>query len=375
MYSINYIVLKSAASVLEANGAMSEAVSLYDLSANYTSSYEPYLNAGVAYYKLSKKYAHKATYYLAKAKKMLEKALMISDGDPKIHYYLGMVYSEMDNAKQAFEQFSALENYPEFMSDTVIVSTIDAYITAAMISVREDEKAYDIIEDPFLISLYDFIKPRLIDSGKADALAKKYKTTPHIAIAKEIVDTMNFIIKEIGDLPIASRFEALIYFLIRGRSDEEKSFVLNHLKSYGFDLDELPPYTRGVIKEFRSKFGIGGDVKIPYFISEDIQLIAKVNRILVELMNDRLLPDKALKEVMKLVPRSVKESLVISDDVVDKMYAVEFIKKVIKRLLERMRDRALAFFDISRVKSIVKATISTLSLSDYDKLNIVSSLF
>ena len=381
MFNINANVLRVAGDVLYANGDYEQSISAYEECSMYSQNPDDLIKAGIAYYKLALRDNINRIPYLKRAKDLIEKAINTND-TVKGRYYYALILIELGEAKEAAENLSLIL---DFIEDNIVASTIESYVFLRQLDLEADKEAYQYIDDPFLISLYDFIKTRLPEEVFDELMMRHGSKNKYVNLAKELKELYSkFVvsreIKRLLKSPV-ERYVLLIYALLRGRHIEEINEAINIIKNK--DFRKLPPYTRGIIKSFMDYLGFEEEEELPYFIQKDVEIAEKISDLIkrvnsksinkdelikeLKIIKSNLIAEKNINECKELI-EELKDGVISTNDLIIRLRRI-FIKHLLNTYV-----RITAFYNQKSALSLFKSILSSLNIEDRIKMDVLSKL-
>ncbi len=371
-------MLSIAGDVFYANGDYEQSALAYEECVNYSENPNDLVKAGIAYYKLGLKTGLNRISYLKRAKDLLEKAVSLTE-NVSARYYYALTLIELGEAKEAVENLSLIIDSIE---DSAVASTIESYVFLSQLSLEADREAYQYIDDPFLISLYDFIKTRLPDEVFNRLKEKHNSDNKYVNLAKELNQlysrfVINPEIKGVLKSPV-ERYILLLYVLLRGEESEDTIKLIKNR-----DFKKMPPYTRTIIKAFMDYMGFKEKEELPYFTQKDIEMAERIANLIkkikrrevksdallreLKIIKTNLIDDKSVKNCENLI-KELKESVPSSDEIVNSLKGI-LIKHLINTYV-----RITAFYEQKSSLSLFKSILSSLNIEDKIKMDVLSKL-
>jgi tetratricopeptide (TPR) repeat protein len=385
--SLESLIFSRAGDVFSANSDLESAASSYGSAAEFAASPYNMEKAGIAYYRLAKSIgnAGKARTYAEKAETLFRKAADIDPSRIDSHYYLGMIYSEMGDINKAAGEFSVIYDRANEVSDRAVMSLIESYIFIKETRYEKESEAYSALEDPFLASFYEFVKKYAIGTDIERALKAKHRTdNPYSALAAEINSLYRtyFMDEEMRKRipnPV-SRFAVMISAMF-SREGSEKDAIAIFSKPETADLRRLPPYTRGIMTSFLSRFGLTpSSFKMPFMIQKDIRTVEKLMALISDMREEKL--DRRgirrrLAELMDLLPANLRQAYLnffesIESKSFDEIY--NGLSKLRMGLFESISKRLRAFYPRTEASRLFRLVVASLKMKEEDKIKIIDRM-
>jgi tetratricopeptide (TPR) repeat protein len=382
--SLESQILSMAGDCLSANNDLENAAVSYNYAAEFSKSPENIERAAMAYYKLSKKskVTSREREYMEKAESLFKKAIYTDPQRIDSHYYLGMIYSERGDLVNAVNEFEILQGHPEEFSEKVVTSVIESYIFLKQARYEKESEAYLMLEDPFLVSFYEFIKQYIVETDiEKELLAKHSTSNAYSAIAMEIRDMydryfMDKGIKEKIPNPVI-RF-GLIIGLMFSKKGREKELLDFFSQADFSDLRGLPVYTRGIVSDFLSKFGLTKQsFKMPYTIQQNISATEKVIGMIKQLREERIgkegIRDMARDVYPYLRKENAKDYASFFETVGNASYGEIYnrLESLKGDMVETIFRKLRAFYGKEETVRIFRLIISSLELGEEEKVKIL----
>jgi tetratricopeptide (TPR) repeat protein len=385
--SLEALIFSRAGDVFSANSDLESAASSYGSAADFSKSPYNMERAGIAYYRLAKSLgnAGKARAYSEKAEALFRKAADVDPARIDPHYYLGMIYSEMGDINKAAGEFSVIYDRANEVSDRAVMSLIESYIFIKETRYEKESEAYSALEDPFLASFYEFVKKYAVGTDLESALKARHRMdNPYSALAAEINSLYRTYFMDDGmrkriPNPV-SRFAVMISAMF-GKEGSDKDAIAIFSKPETADLRKLPPYTRGVMTSFLSRFGLTpSSFKMPFMIQKDIRTVEKLMALISELRDEKL--DKRgirrrLAELMDLLPANLRQSYLNFFESVefksfDEIY--NGLSRLRMELFGSISKRLGAFYPKAEASRLFRLIVSSLKMKEEEKIRIMDKM-
>lgn len=350
---LDFSVFSTAASLFNIQRKYFNESVAYNAALSFEKDPEIMYKAALTYYKLYRKSSKEE--YLKKAESSLKEALYYRK-EKKYYFLLALCQFELGKIKEASfyaEQVKG-EEFKEF--------DIESLVKIQQLRYKEDISAYEILESPLLIDLYNFIKPYIIESGGD----KLFPDPLSESLAKEIKKLYSLTEKfeDLGINTTQKRSELVIYFLLKGikSSDivRELNDVKEHLKDVmnnGYiDLNNIPPYTRNIIRKFRRSYDLPDVDYIPYLLEKELIEVEKLSKSI-----DKVSRGEGDIEFLKGKKIKRREAY------------TQLIQLLIKKL-SKLKEISALFFDDQLSRGILKMTIKSLPLEEEEKEFIFSKV-
>jgi len=380
-------IFSMAGGCLSANCDLENAAVSYGYAADFSKSPENMERAAIAYYRLSKRSeaASKKRDYMEKAEGLFRKAVYLDPGMVESHYYLGMIYSERGDVVNAVNEFTVLQEHPGDFSERVVSSIIESYILIKKARYEKESEAYGLLEDPFLVSFYEFVKPYVIETEMERELMERRGTdNAYSAIAMEIKELYDGyfmdgkIKKRIGNPVLRFGLMVGLLFSKKGREEELIDFFS---KADFSDLRRLPLYTRGVVSDFLSKFGLTRQsFKMPYTIERNIAATEDIIRVMKALGKEKISKAQVQRRVRESYAYLSRESagryMNFFERIGDASYGEIYSKLEILKseMIETIFRKLRAFYGKEETIRIFRLIVSSLELGEEDKVRILRKM-
>jgi tetratricopeptide (TPR) repeat protein len=385
--SLESLIYSRAGDVFSGNSDLENAASAYGSAAEFSKSPYNMEKAAIAYYRLAKSLgsAQNAKGYADKAETLFQRAAYVDPARIDSHYYLGMIYSERGDINKAASEFSMIYEKADEISDRAVMSLIESYIFIKEARYQKESEAYSMLEDPFLASFYEFVKKYAIGSDVESGLKDKHGTdNPYSALAMEINGLYKRYFMDEGmrkriPNPV-SRFAVMISAMF-GKDGSGEGAAAIFSKPESVDLRKLPPYTRGIVTDFLSRFGLTpNSFKMPYMIQKDIRTVERLMALISELREESL--DKGgirrrLAELMDFLPANLRQSYLgffesLEFKSFDEIY--NGLSKLRLELLESIFKRLRAFYPKTETSRLFRLIVSSLRMKEEDKMRIIDRM-
>jgi tetratricopeptide (TPR) repeat protein len=385
--SLEALIFSRAGDVFSGNSDLENAASSYSSATEFSKSPYNLEKAAIAYYRLAKSLgsAPGAKGYAEKAETLFQRVAYVDPARVDSHYYLGMIYSERGDINKAATEFSVVYDKADELSDRAVMSLIESYIFIKEERYEKESEAYSMLEDPFLASFYEFVKKYAIETDLESRLKDRYRTdNPYSALAMEINGLhkryfMDEAMRKRIPNPV-SRFAVMISAMF-GKEGSEEDAIAIFSKPESADLRKLPPYTRGVVTDFLSRFGLTpNSFKMPYMIQKDIHTIERLILLISDLRDETL--DKhgirrRLAELMDSLPANLRQSYLgffesLEFKSFDEIY--NGLSKLRLELLESIFKRLRAFYPKTETSRLFRMIVSSLKMKEDEKIRIIDRL-
>jgi tetratricopeptide (TPR) repeat protein len=381
------LIFARAGDVLSANSDLEGAATSYNAATEFSKSPYNMERAAIAYYRLAKSLGNAPTAraYSEKSEALFQR---VSNADPARidpHYYLGMIYSERGDINKAAGEFSVIYEKADEISDRAVMSLIESYIFIKEARYEKESEAYSLLEDPFLASFYEFVKQYVIGTDIEKALEQKHKAgNPYSALAMEINGLYaRYFIDENMRKRIpnpVSRFAVMVSAMF-GKEGSEKDAIAVFSKPETADMRKLPPYTRGIMTDFLSRFGLTpNSFKMPFMIQKDIhtaeRLISLIGEMREETLDKRGIRKK-LAELMDALPANLRQSyLAFFESLEFKSFDETYngLLKLRMDLLESVFRRLRAFYPKAETSRLFRMIVSSLKMKEEEKIRIMDRM-
>jgi tetratricopeptide (TPR) repeat protein len=380
-------ILSMAGDSLSANNDLENAAVSYNYAAEFSKSPENMEKAATAYYKLSKKskIISREREYMEKAENLFKKAIFIDPERIDSHYYLGMIYSERGDLVNAVGEFEVVQEHPEEFSERIATSIIESYIFIKHARYEKESDAYTMLEDPFLVSFYEFIKQYIIGTDMEKGLLEKHDTdNPYVAVASEIREMYDrYFMKEGIKKRIPNpviRFSMMIG-IIFSKKENEDELVEFFSRSDLSDLNDLPIYTRGIVSDFLSKFGLTRQsFKMPYIIQQNISAAEDMILLIKQLKEEKISKEGIQGKARDIYPYLPKEDAkeyaeffeLIRDSSYGEIYSR--LEKMKIGIIETIFRKLRAFYGKEETLRIFRLIISSIDLEEDEKVEILKRM-
>jgi len=177
-----------------------------------------------------------------------------------------------------------------------------------------------------------------------------------------------------------SRFAVMISAMFGKEGSEEEAIAI-FSRPESADLRKLPPYTRGIVTDFLSRFGLTpNSFKMPYMIQKDIHTIERLILLISDLREETL--DKRgirrrLAELMDLLPANLRQSYLgffesLEFKSFDEIY--NGMSKLRLELLESIFKRLRAFYPKTETSRLFRMIVSSLKMKEEEKIRIMDRM-
>lgn len=217
-------------------------------------SVETLLNLAVSYLQLCNFY--KQDKYLIQAKEFLLSAIEKDEKNSRLHYYLGVVYTELKESELAAQEFFYTEKRE--MEENELMFYFNIQTEIPVLHETEGPPIYELLPDPTLYKIFDLVKGFPIDSRLLKELKETYGNKDSASLLALYLRSIYFKVfedkelsYEVGLLTKQLKWEALLVFFICGINKKSKAFVRSIIKNGKIDTEKLPTYTRLLIERYR----------------------------------------------------------------------------------------------------------------------------
>jgi hypothetical protein len=380
-------ILSMAGDVLSANLDIEGSAASYAAAGEFCESPYNLEKAAVAYYRLAKKATefYRAREYGNKAETLFRKVAYLEPEMADPHYYLGMICSERGDVNGAASEFSVVYDKADELSDKAVMSLIESYIFIKETRYEKESDAYSMLEDPFLASFYEFVKKYISGTDMEKRIMERRKASnPYTALAMEINELYGrYFSDEAAKKKIpnpVSRFAVMILVMF-GKDGSAKEAMDLFSKPESIDVRKLPPYTRGMVTDFLSRFGLTPkSFRMPYMIQKDICTIDKLLALFAD-MREKDIDKRAIRrrmaEIMDLLPGPLRQSYLAFFEAIESKSFDEIyngLSKLRTEMLESIFRRLGAFYPGAEASRMFRMIVSSLKMKEEEKVRIMDRM-